>query len=198
MLPPIILASQSPRRKDLLTRAGVDFSIVIRDTEELKDASIPPQELCLHNAAAKAAAVFRDYPDATVIGADTLVFLDGRPLGKPDDEEDARAMLRLLSGRTHRVCTAVSIQSPLGMRDMAVVTEVTFRELSEEGIRRYMELVRVMDKAGAYGIQGRGCVLVEGIAGNYHNVVGLPTCLLAGMLRQVGIDVLPGGQEGRP
>ena len=82
MLPPIILASQSPRRKDLLTEAGVDFSTVVRETDELKDASMPPQDLCLHNAAAKAAAVFREYPQATVIGADTLVFLDGIPLGK--------------------------------------------------------------------------------------------------------------------
>lgn len=186
MLPPIILASQSPRRKDLLTRAGVDFSIVIRDTEELKNASMPPQELCLHNAAAKAAAVFRDYPDATVIGADTLVFLDGRPLGKPDDEEDARAMLRLLSGRTHRVCTAVSIQSPLGMRDMAVVTEVTFRELSEEGIRRYMELVRVMDKAGAYAFQEHGDMIIASTRGDTDNVIGLPVTDVVKCLRAWG------------
>ena len=108
MLPPIILASQSPRRKDLLTAAGVDFSTVVRDTDELKDASMPPQDLCLYNAQAKASAVFREYPQATVIGADTLVFLDGIPLGKPRDAEDARAMLRMLSGRTHHVCTSPS------------------------------------------------------------------------------------------
>lgn len=105
MLPPIILASQSPRRKDLLTAAGVDFSTVVRDTDELKDASMPPQDLCLYNAQAKASAVFREYPQATVIGADTLVFLDGIPLGKPRDAEDARAMLRD-AFRTHASCGA--------------------------------------------------------------------------------------------
>ncbi|WMX38818.1 Maf family protein [Akkermansia sp. EB-AMDK43] len=112
MLPPIILASQSPRRRELLAKAGVPFSLVVRDTEELKDAAMPPQELCLHNARAKAQAVFREHPDSTVIGADTLVFLDGLPLGKPEDGEEARSMLRMLSARTHHVCTAVSIRSP--------------------------------------------------------------------------------------
>ena len=166
MLPPIILASQSPRRKDLLTEAGVDFSTVVRETDELKDASMPPQDLCLHNAAAKAAAVFREYPQATVIGADTLVFLDGIPLGKPLDTEDARAMLRMLSGRTHHVCTAVSMQSPLGMKDIAVLTEVTFRELSDADIRRYMGLVHVMDKAGAYAFQEHGDMIISSTRGD--------------------------------
>lgn len=174
MLPPIILASQSPRRRDLLAAAGVDFSIVVRDTEELKDASLPPQELCLHNARSKAAAVFRERPDATAIGADTLVFLDGFPLGKPQDEEEARSMLRMLSGRTHRVCTAVAIRSPLGVKDMAVLTEVTFRQLPEEDIRRYMELVDVMDKAGAYAFQEHGDMIIASVRGDTDNVIGLP------------------------
>lgn len=174
MLPPLILASQSPRRRELLAAAGVEFSIIVRDTEELKNAPMTPQELCLHNARAKAEAVFREYPDSTVIGADTLVFLDGRPLGKPQDEEEARSMLRMLSARTHHVCTAVSIQSPLGVKDIAVLTEVTFRPLAEEDIRRYMELVDVMDKAGSYAFQEHGEMIISSVRGDTDNVIGLP------------------------
>ena len=96
MLPPVILASQSPRRRDLLAKAGVPFSIVIRDTEELKDAALPPRELCLYNARAKAEAVFREHPDSTIIGADTLVFLDGLPLGKPQDAEEGTLLEAVL------------------------------------------------------------------------------------------------------
>ena len=178
MIPPVILASQSPRRRELLEKTGIPFSIIVRGTEELKEASMPPQELCLHNAAAKAEAVFREHPDSTVIGADTLVFLEGFPLGKPEDEEEARSMLRKLSGRTHHVCTAVAIRSPLGMKNLAVLTEVTFRELTEKDIRHYMELVDVMDKAGSYGIQGGAALFCEKLEGDYYNVMGLPVCLL--------------------
>ena len=174
MLPPIILASQSPRRRELLAKAGVPFSLVVRDTEELKDAAMPPQELCLHNARAKAQAVFREHPDSTVIGADTLVFLEGFPLGKPEDEEEARSMLRKLSGRTHHVCTAVAIRSPLGMKNLAVLTEVTFRELTEKDIRHYMELVDVMDKAGSYAFQEHGEMIISSVRGDTDNVIGLP------------------------
>lgn len=186
MLPPVILASQSPRRRDLLAKAGMPFSIVIRDTEELKDAALPPQELCLHNARAKAEVVFREHPDSTIIGADTLVFLDGLPLGKPQDAEEARTMLRMLSGRTHHVCTAVSIQSPLGMKDMAVLTEVTFRTLAEEDIRRYMELVDVMDKAGSYAFQEHGEMIISSVRGDTDNVIGLPVGDVMKCLRNWG------------
>ena len=186
MLPPVILASQSPRRRDLLAKAGVPFSIVIRDTEELKNAALPPRELCLYNARAKAEAVFRKHPDSTIIGADTLVFLDGLPLGKPQDEEEARTVLRMLSGRTHHVCTAVSIQSPLGMKDMAVLTEVTFRTLAEEDIRRYMELVDVMDKAGSYAFQEHGEMIISSVRGDTDNVIGLPVGDVMKCLRNWG------------
>ncbi len=192
MLPPVILASQSPRRRDLLAKAGVSFSIVVRDTEELKNAAMAPQELCLHNARAKAEAVFREYPDSTVIGADTLVFLDGLPLGKPQDEEEARAMLRMLSGCTHHVCTAVSIQSPLGMKELAVLTEVTFRELTEEDIRRYMELVDVMDKAGSYAFQEHGEMIIASVRGDTDNVIGLPVKDVLECLNGLGCHLQPG------
>jgi len=182
MLPPVILASQSPRRRELLEKAGIPFSVIVRDTEELKEASMPPQELCLHNAAAKAEAVFREHPDSTVIGADTLVFLEGLPLGKPGNEEEARTTLLKLSGHTHHVCTAVAIRSPLGMKDLAVLTEVTFRKLTERDIRRYMELVNVMDKAGSYAFQEYGEMIISSVRGDMDNVIGLPvrdvvTCL---------------------
>ena len=166
MIPPVILASQSPRRRELLEKTGIPFSIIVRGTEELKEASMPPQELCLHNAAAKAEAVFREHPDSTVIGADTLVFLEGFPLGKPEDEEEARSMLRKLSGRTHHVCTAVA--------NLAVLTEVTFRELTEKDIRHYMELVDVMDKAGSYAFQEHGEMIISSVRGDTDNVIGLP------------------------
>ena len=177
MLPPIILASQSPRRRELLAKAGVPFSLVVRDTEELKDAAMPPQELCLHNARAKAQAVFREHPDSTVIGADTLVFLDGLPLGKPEDGEEARSMLRMLSARTHHVCTAVSIRSPLGVKDLAVLTEVTFRELKE---------VNVMDKAGSYAFQEHGEMIISSVRGDTDNVIGLPVREVVECLRSLG------------
>ncbi len=162
------------------------FSLVVRDTEELKDAAMPPQELCLHNARAKAQAVFREHPDSTVIGADTLVFLDGLPLGKPEDGEEARSMLRMLSARTHHVCTAVSIRSPLGVKDLAVLTEVTFRELKEEDIRRYMELVNVMDKAGSYAFQEHGEMIISSVRGDTDNVIGLPVREVLECLRSLG------------
>ena len=167
MLPPIILASQSPRRRELLAKAGVPFSLVVRDTEELKDAAMPPQELCLHNARAKAQAVFREHPDSTVIGADTLVFLDGLPLGKPEDGEEARSMLRMLSARTHHVCTAVSIRSPLGVKDLAV-------------------LVNVMDKAGSYAFQEHGEMIISSVRGDTDNVIGLPVREVVECLRSLG------------
>lgn len=120
---------------------------------------------------AKAETVFREHPDSTVIGADTLVFLEGFPLGKPEDEEEARSMLRKLSGRTHHVCTAVAIRSPLGMKNLAVLTEVTFRKLTEKDIRHYMELVDVMDKAGSYAFQEHGEMIISSVRGDTDNVI---------------------------
>lgn len=174
MLPPLILASQSPRRSDLLGQTGLSFSIIVRETEELHDPSMQPEALCLHNARAKATAVFQEFPHATVLGADTLVFLDQLPLGKPRNMEEAHAMLRMLSGKTHRVCTAVSIQSPLGNRELAVLTDVSFRELTDDDIRRYTELVHVLDKAGSYALQEHGDMIISSVRGDTDNVIGFP------------------------
>lgn len=171
----LILASQSPRRRELMAREGLAFSVIVRDTEEEHDASLPPEALCARNAAAKAAAVAAEYPQATVIGADTLVFIDNTPLGKPADEEQAVAMLLQLQGRTHCVCTAVAVFMPGGeRRDFAVKSFVTFRTLNREQILHYMSLVHVYDKAGAYAVQEHGELIIERVEGDLDNVIGLP------------------------
>ena len=176
----MILASQSPRRRELLAREGVAFRVEVRDTEEVHDASLAPEQLCAINAAAKAEAVAREFPGEVVIGADTLVFIDGEPLGKPADEAQAIAMLQQLQGRTHSVCTAVAVIMPDGSRrDFTETSHVTFRPLDEAAIRHYMSLVHVFDKAGAYAIQEHGELIIETFEGDLDNVIGLPvTCLL--------------------
>lgn len=171
----LILASQSPRRRDLLQREGVEFAVVVRETEEIQDASLSPEDLCARNAEAKAAAVAAEYPEDTVIGADTLVFIDGHPLGKPSDEADAKRMLAELQGRTHCVCTAVAVFLPGGLRrDFSVKSYVTFRRMSPEDIERYLQEVYVLDKAGAYAMQEKSELIVEKVEGDVDNVIGLP------------------------
>ena len=194
----IVLASGSPRRQELLRRIGLtEFTIRVPDVEEFCPEGLSPQETVEYISREKSQAVTAA-EDEIVITTDTMVFLDGRRLGKPADEAEALAMLTALQGRHHTVCTGVTVRQGARFETESETTEVYFRPVSREEILAYIATGEPMDKAGAYGIQGRGCVLVEGIDGNYHNVVGLPTCLLAGMLRQVGIDVLTGGQEGRP
>lgn len=204
----MILASQSPRRIELMREAGYNIRVIPADIDETPFDGEAPLTLVERLARAKAAAVAAEHaePNELTVAADTIVTFDGKILGKPANGDEARAMLHELSGRTHQVATGVCIvkagdaAAPHAAESLSFVdvTDVTFYELTEEQIEHYVASGEPMDKAGAYGIQGRGCVLVEGIDGNYHNVVGLPTCLLAGMLRQVGIDVLTGGQEGRP
>ena len=149
---------------------------------------MPPQELCLHNASAKAEAVFREHPDSTVIGADTLVFLEGFPTLFPYTTL-FRSILRKLSGRTHHVCTAVAIRSPLGMKNLAVLTEVTFRKLTEKDILHYMELVDVMDKAGSYAFQEHGEMIISSVRGDTDNVIGLPVRDVMKCLNDLGYRV---------
>ncbi len=180
----MILASQSPRRRELLAREGVVFRVEVRDTEEVHDASLAPEQLCAINAAAKAEAVAREFPGEVVIGADTLVFIDGAPLGKPADEVRAIAMLQQLQGRTHSVCTAVAVIMPDGSRrDFTETSQVTFRPLDEAAIRHYMSLVHVFDKAGAYAIQEHGELIIEAFEGDLDNVIGLPVKRLLQVLR---------------
>lgn len=194
----IVLASGSPRRQELLRRMGItDFTVRVPEVEEYFPAGLTPEETVCYISREKSQAVASD-ADEIVITADTMVFLDDKKLGKPADEAEALQMLTALQGRRHTVCTGVTVRQGEKSLTRAQHTDVYFHPATQRELKAYIAGGEPMDKAGAYGIQGRGCVLVEGIDGNYHNVVGLPTCLLAGMLRQVGIDVLTGGQEGRP
>jgi septum formation protein len=180
---PIVLASASPRRRELLERAGVVFEVVVSPVEEIHDASIEPERLCEMNAALKAEDVASRRPEATVIGADTLVFIDGAPLGKPLDMEEASAMLRRLAGRPHKVCTGVCVIFPDGRREVFhETTEVTFHPLDEAAIADYLTVANPLDKAGAYGIQESGERIIAGIRGDYDNVVGLPVARLTRLL----------------
>ena len=182
---PIVLASASPRRRELLERAGVSFEVVVSPAEEIHDASMDPEALCELNATLKAEAVAVTRPDATVIGADTLVFIDGEPLGKPSSIEEARGMLRRLSGRAHRVCTGVCVIFPGGRAKVFHgTTEVDFLPLDDEAIDDYFALVNPFDKAGAYGIQEHGELIISGIRGSYENVMGLPVDLVVAALSE--------------
>lgn len=179
----LILASQSPRRRDLLEREGVDFRVVTRETEEVNEANLPPEDICARNAVAKALAVAAEYPRDTVVGADTLVFLEGKPLGKPADEEDAFRMLSELQGKTHCVCTAVAVVLPGGeRRDFSEKSYVTFRRMTPEAIRHYLSEVYVLDKAGAYAMQEKSELIVEKVEGDVDNVIGLPVTRLLTVL----------------
>lgn len=196
----IILASGSPRRKELLAQAGYDFIIEVSDADENIQAPHPGElvEELSHRKAEAVAGQHQDAEDAvTVIGADTVVAIDGKVLGKPDGEEGAVKMLRSLSGRTHQVYTGVSLLllsdgHLIAEEKFHVYTDVTMREMTDEEIRWYVSTGEPMDKAGAYGIQGRAAVFISGICGDYYNVVGLPLCELVSRLRRLwkenGID----------
>ena len=188
----IILASQSPRRRELLERMGVrDFRIVTPDIDEHMDRDLPPQELVGRISLEKALAVQEQEGNAAIIiAADTVVALDGAVLGKPADELEAFKMLSTLSGCRHQVYTGVTVLRGEERYTVSEETTVTFRELSAEEIDRYIATGEPMDKAGAYGIQGYGALLVEGIQGDYYNVMGLPVCRLGCLLRQLGVDCL--------
>ena len=204
--PPVILASGSPRRIELLNALGLDFTAEPPAFDENSliemfpslDADEKMGGLVEKIAAEKAKSAAANFNGPGIfIAADTLVVLDGRALGKPSDEEDARRMLELLSGRTHKVATGICIfEKPGGScRTSHVITEVTFKDLSNQEIENYLRSGEPMDKAGAYGIQGKGGLLVEGIRGCYYNVVGLPLPELYSMLREFGIDLLASGKR---
>lgn len=174
----IILASASPRRKELLKNMGLDFSVRVSDADESSvSKDVPPYIYVQELAFIKAAAVAKSAPkDSIVIGADTIVVNDGEILGKPKDEDDAFDILSSLSGKTHQVYTGYCVMRVSDAYTVCerVCTDVTFKKLTGEKIRRYIETGEPMDKAGAYGIQGYGAMLIEKINGDYFNVVGLP------------------------
>ena len=170
----LILASASPRRVDLLRSLGVSFDVVPSAAEELHDPSFSATALCELNAERKADHVARAFPGRVVLGADTLVTLDGKLFGKPRDLAEAREMLTELGGRTHQVITGVCLCDGRRKSLFSDVTQVRFKPLTPGIIEAYLAAVSVLDKAGAYGIQERGELLVESVSGSCSNVVGLP------------------------
>ena len=188
-LPRLVLASASPRRAELLWMLGLRFDVQPADLDETPERDEDPFDYVERLAKAKADEVAA--PGTIVIAADTIVVLDGALLGKPTGAEDARRMLRSLSGRTHEVVTCVAVAIGDGtVASFTETTEVTFVELSERDIEWYVQTEEPMDKAGAYGIQGAGGLFVAAIAGNYHNVVGLPLTALADLLTYDDYDLL--------
>ncbi len=175
-LPPLILASASPRRAELLRELGVEFSVITSAVVEAHQADFTARELCLLNAYRKARAVAKLHPQALVLGADTLVYLGTTLYGKPTDLADAHRMLRELSGHTHQVVTGVCLLqlSPYRRRLFAETTNVTFKELDEAVSDTYLQAIQPLDKAGAYAIQDHGDMIVKQVVGSYTNVVGLP------------------------
>jgi septum formation protein len=188
---PFILASASARRRELLVELLDDYQVTIAEVEELSSHPGGPLGLVEANARLKAQAVSLENQDAWVLGADTLVALGDEVFGKPVDMDDAFAMLRRLSGQTHRVSTGLClIRSSAGFEETRVATsEVTFRELNDSVIREYLNAVNPLDKAGGYAIQTRGEMIVERFAGSRSNVIGLPLELLGDWLRDLGLIV---------
>lgn len=194
----LILASGSPRRKELLARTGRTFRVVVSDADEIAPKDMAPVDVAMHNARGKALAVASGQPaSATVIGADTIVVLDGRIFGKPIDERDAHRMLRELSGKTHQVITGVALAHEGNCETFAEITDVCFRELSDAEITAYIATGEPLDKAGAYGIQGAAGTFVDHIEGDYDNVVGLPVARLERALDLEGGDEVDNGQNGK-
>ena len=180
----IILASASPRRRELLKFITEDFTVRVSDAQEVTDPALPAEETVKSLAVIKGEAVAEGFPADTVISADTIVVLDGKILGKPKNEEAAFRMLSSLSGRTHEVFTGVCVLHSGRRLVFAERTEVSFFPLSEDEIREYIATGEPADKAGAYGIQGKGCTLVKAISGDYNNVVGLPVAGLNRLLKE--------------
>ena len=185
---PVILASRSPRRQQLLRQIGISsFDVRPADIDESAVKAGSPSELVEILSRKKAEAI--ESEDALVISADTVVSLDGEVLGKPESEEDARRMLESLSGKSHFVYTGVTVRWGQHSRTGVEKTEVFFRKLTPSEIRFYIETREPMDKAGAYGIQERGALFVEKIIGDYYNVMGLPLCHLEKLLKSLNFEL---------
>lgn len=186
----LILASQSPRRRELLSMLGVEFTVITADIDETMNPALPPEQEVARVCAAKAEAVGRTHPDSLILAADTIVVLEDRILGKPHSAEEAAQMLRALSGRAHRVMTGFCLYRNGQAETHVEITAVHFRDLSEAEIQAYIATGAPMDKAGAYGIQELAGIFVRAVEGDYYNVIGLPICPLATRLRQQGVAVL--------
>jgi len=192
----IVLASASPRRLELLRSLGLDVVVVVSTYDEPHHPSLSPLELAALHARAKARDVRARMPDAVVVAADTIVDVDGIALGKPRDRADASRMLHLLSGREHQVHTAFALALPPSdtLVEEAATTRVRFYFLDDDEIERYVESGEPLDKAGAYGIQGRAAALVESIDGDFYTVMGFPLARFVRALRRLGF-ALPNAKE---
>lgn len=185
-MPSVILASGSPRRRELLTMLGLDFEVVPSKAEELAPEGLSPEDTVMFLARTKGEDVAGSVScGKTVIAADTIVYLEGRIIGKPKDAEEAKEMLRMLSGKTHEVYTGVFVNGQCEYER----TSVTFRELTDDEIDGYIATGEPLDKAGAYGAQGLGSVFVSRIEGDFFNVMGLPVCRLSNMLKAQGLRI---------
>lgn len=203
MVPRFVLASGSPRRRQLLKKAGYEFEIISPPDDEVSHDCLTIRELTVWNATRKALGIAQKLPDAVVLAADTLVTIDGCVLGKPVDLEDAMKILRLLSGRAHEVWTAVCLRHAARGKSHGFheISRVHFRQLSDRAIREYLAKVNPLDKAGAYAAQGHGTEIIERIEGSYSNVVGLPMEATTRALLAFGIKpfrFLSGSTESRP
>ena len=189
----LILASASPRRKELLSLFHIPFSIRVADIDETMDSHKPPFDEVARVSRLKAMAVEAAEEDI-VIAADTIVVCEGRVLGKPRDEADAKAMLRLLSGRDHQVMTGCTIRRGDRCETFTEVTDLHFRELSEGEIDAYVASGEPMDKAGSYGIQGGAALFCTHMVGDYYNVMGLPVCRLYLTLKAIAPEIMEDSQ----
>jgi septum formation protein len=185
----VILASQSPRRKELMGLLGIPFVIKVADIDETMDDGVPTRDAVAKVSRRKAEAIPHQ-PEDIVIAADTIVVCAGQILGKPTDEADACRILKLLSGKDHQVMTGLTVLRGDQCTVCTEITHVHFRQLTENEILRYIATKEPMDKAGAYGIQGGGALFVDKIEGDYYNVVGLPVCRLGQILRELAPEIM--------
>ena len=187
----IYLASKSPRRKELLERMGLEFTVRAVNTNETMDPFRHPSDEVARVSLEKAKAVQPHcMPDDIIISADTIVVCDSLVMGKPHSESEAFSMLRRLSGRDHQVMTGLTVIGDGRTENLTVTTTLRFRALSDQEIRNYIATGEPMDKAGAYGIQGLASMFVVGLDGDYYNVMGLPICTLTVLLRRFGVKLL--------
>jgi len=187
----LILASTSPRRREILELLGLPFEVIAPGFDELASSDRPVEDEVLDFALGKAASVARDNPNSIVIGSDTMILINAKKVGKPDGIADAKQILRSLSGKTHRIFTSVAIVDGSGGPGLRMVEEVSvrMRDYSEKEIEDYLSCNESLDKAGAYSIQGRGRALIESIDGDYLTAVGLPLKPIADYLKSRGISV---------
>lgn len=188
----IILASKSPRRKQILEQVGLKFTVVVSDFDETRIKFKTPQEMVKKLSLEKARIIAAKNPNVIIIGADTTVIYKNEIIGKPTSKQDAVRILKLLSGKVHEVVTGFTVVGGKKSITKAVTSRVKFKQLSEAEIKAYVETGEPMDKAGGYGIQDKGGVFIENIQGDYFNIVGLPIFAVSEVLKQFGVEITKG------